>query len=63
MKRLNCFELQGIDRAVKSIVDNESIKVSVNDRINVYKVPSHNHSKYTIRVDIKVEVTTDDDRT
>lgn len=63
MNRLNCFELKGIDRAVKSIVDNESIKISVNDRIKVYKVPSNNHSKYTIRVDIKVEVTDDADCT
>lgn len=55
MKRLSVFDLNAIDRAVKSIVDGAVLKAQVTDHIKVYKVPSSNPDKYTVRIDIKVE--------
>ena len=55
MKRLSVFDLNAIDHAVKSIVDGAVLKAQVTDRIKVYKVPSSNPDKYTVRIDIKVE--------
>lgn len=52
---LNCYESQAMILAVKSIIAGDASKVEINKEIKVYKVPSSNPNKYTIRIDIKVE--------
>ena len=57
MKDINKEELDQIQRAVHNINNGEALKVFVDDRIKVYKIPSpQNLSTYTIRVDIKVTI-------
>lgn len=47
--------LDRIRRAVEGIASNESVKYTLPDGTKVYKVPSNNPSKFTIRIDMKVE--------
>lgn len=44
-----------VDKAVDAIKDGFQLNCKVNESIKVYKVPSNNPNKYTIRIDIKVE--------
>ena len=53
--RMNRFDLEDINKAVNAIIDQGYSKVQLNKFLKVYKIPSQNPSKYTIRVDIKVE--------
>lgn len=53
--RMNRFDLEDINKAVNAIIDQGYSKVRLNEFLNVYKIPSQNPSKYTIRIDIKVE--------
>ena len=53
--RMNRFDLEDINKAVNAIIDQGYSKVQLNEFLKVYKIPSQNPSKYTIRVDIKVE--------
>lgn len=48
-------ELSATLEAIKLITRGNSTKCEVNNRVKVYKVPSNNPNKYTIRVDIKVQ--------
>lgn len=47
-------EMESISTAVNLIMSGSVSKCAVNNRINVYKIPSANPEKYMIRVDIKV---------
>lgn len=44
-----------IETAIKAIKCGFSKKVIVNNNIIVYKVPTGNENKYTIRIDIKID--------
>ncbi len=47
-------EMESVSAAVNLIMGGVVSKCAVNNRINVYKIPSSNPEKYVIRVDIKV---------
>lgn len=48
-------EKKGIDTAIQAINFDRATKIQVSDRLKVYKIPSNNPNKYTIRIDIQVE--------
>ena len=48
--------LDRIKRAVEGIASDEAVKYDLPDGTKVYKVPSNNPDKFTIRIDMKVEV-------
>ena len=50
---LQC-ELEAISKAVNAIQQGMFNRVSLGTNTTVYKVPSNNPDKYTIRIDIKV---------
>ena len=52
---LTTSEKKGIDAAIQAINFDRASKVQVSDRLKVYKIPSNNPSKHTIRIDIQVE--------
>lgn len=43
-----------VDKAIKAIKDGTATRIEIDKSITVYKVPSNNPTKYTIRIDIKV---------
>lgn len=47
-------EMESVSTAVNLIMIGSVSKCAVNNRINVYKIPSANPEKYMIRIDIKV---------
>ena len=47
--------LDRIKRAVEGIASNEAVKYDLPDGTKIYKVPSNNPNKFTIRIDMKVE--------
>lgn len=47
-------EMESIFTSINLIMTGAVGKCAVNNRINVYKIPSPNPKKYVIRVDIKV---------
>lgn len=48
-------EKKGIEAAIQAINFDRATKIQVSDRLKVYKIPSNNPVKYTIRIDIQVE--------
>ena len=47
--------IKSLKRAIKMLLDNESKRVDLGHGTVVYKVPSKNSNKYTIRIDMKIE--------
>lgn len=47
-------EMESVSTAVNLVMSGAVSKCAVNNRINVYKIPSANPEKYIIRIDIKV---------
>lgn len=46
---------EAIKNAIQSIKRGEAKRVDIGLDVSVYKVPSQNPNKYTIRIDIKVK--------
>lgn len=49
-------DLSALNTAIEGIKAGKFNKVDLGQGMKAYKVPSNNPNKYTIRVDIKVEV-------
>lgn len=60
---LDKFDLKAAYKAISLIQEGICNRVDLGNSMTVYKVPSNNPNKYTIRLDIKMEVHPDDDRT
>lgn len=60
---LDKFDFKAASKAISLIQEGTCSRVDLGHGIIVYKVPSNNPNKYTIRLDIKMEVHTDDART
>lgn len=60
---LSKADLKCIGKAFDLIEEGTSIRVDLGYGMIMYKVPSNNPNKYTIRLDIKMEVHPDDART
>lgn len=52
-------DLQAISKAINLIKDGLSVRIDLGSGLCVYKVPSGNPAKYTIRIDIKVNLEED----
>ena len=48
-------DVKSFENAIKMIKENGVKRVDLGNNTIIYKVPSNNPSKYTIRMDIKVE--------
>lgn len=48
------MKIMTIDQAIKAVRKGWAKKILLEDGTIVYKVPSNNPAKYTIRVDVKV---------
>lgn len=60
---LSKADLKSIGKAFDLIAEGTSTRVDLGCGMTMYKVPSNNPKKYTIRLDIKMEVHPDDART
>ena len=60
---LDKFDFKAASKAISLIQEGTCNRVDLGHGIIIYKVPSNNPNKYTIRLDIKMEVHPDDDRT
>lgn len=60
---LDKSDLKAASKAISLIQEGTCNRVDLGHGMTVYKVPSNNTNKYTIRLDIKMEVHPDDDRT
>lgn len=60
---LSKADLKCISKAFDLIEEGTSVRVDLGYGMVMYKVPSNNPKKYTIRLDIKMEASPDDDRT
>lgn len=59
---LSKSDLKSISKAVDLIQEGTYNRIDLGYGMIIYKVPSNNPKKYTIRLDIKMEVHPDDDR-
>ena len=60
---LSKTDLKCIGKAFSLIEEGTSVRVDLGHGMVMYKVPSNNPKKYTIRLDIKMEAHPDDDCT
>lgn len=60
---LDKSDLKAASRAISLIQEGTCNRVDLGHGMIIYKVPSNNPNKYTIRLDIKMEVHPDDART
>lgn len=54
MTKEESLKSESVYRAVSQIRSGNAKKIQVDNDIKVYKIPSNNPDKYTIRVDIQV---------